>query len=193
MRHALLLALLLTTACVDAPAPWHPEPLHFADAAHPPLRVQAATIRVVEAPRRATANHVEERFPTPPARALRQWASERLAAQPGGHGTLEVSIDDASVIEVPLAKTQGVKGLFTDDQDARYDAKLHVTFRYYSGASALADATGDVEIQLSRSIHERATVVEREQLFDAMTRDLLQRFDQEANTRLHQYFSNWLQ
>lgn len=184
-----LIALALLAACEQAPAGYTPEPIAFMDM---PIRVNVAEIKVVEnyrAPLRTP--NVEQDFPVPPAVAVKQWATQRLQAA-GSTGFLEVSIDDASVKETKLPKTKGVKGLFTDDQDARYDASLKVTFRLYDGVNTMSVASGDVNITRSRTINEKATIDDHLRLFHAMTKEMMATYDQQSEARLHQYFSAYL-
>ncbi len=184
-----LIALTLLAACEQAPAGYKPDPIAFIDM---PIRVNVAQIRVVEnyqAPLRAP--NVEQDFPVPPAVAVKQWAAQRLQAV-GNEGELEVAIDDASVKEVKLPKTKGVKGLFTDDQDARYDASIHVTFRLYDGVNTMSAASGDVLITRSRTINEKATIDDRLRTFHTMTKEMMTTFDQQSESRLRQYFSAYL-
>ena len=94
--------------------------------------------------------------------------------------------------EVPLPKTEGIKGIFTDDQDARYDARMSITMRLYNGENAMSVASADVVVERSRSIHEKATIDERERMFDMMTREMIATFDQQATARLRQYFNKYL-
>ena len=185
------LALLLT-ACQQAPNAYVPEPFAFETNAIAPIRLNVAEIKVVNgytAPLRKP--NVEHEFPVTPATAVRQWVNKRLKAI-GSNNILEITIDNASVKEVPLPKTKGVEGLFTDDQDTRYDAKLVVTMRLYSGTRAMSDASADITITRSRSINEKATVFDRERLYHSMVREMMASFDGEANKQLRQYFSNYL-
>lgn len=185
-----LIALTLLAACQNAPQAYVPEPFDFSQ--KPALRINVAEIRIVEnyqAPLRAP--NVEHTFPVSPASAIRQWVKQRLVAT-GTSGVMEVVIDDASVKEVKLPKTQGIKGLFTDDQEARYDANLRVTLRAFTGERAISDATGDVSVSRSRSINEKATVDERARQFHTITREMMTTYDTQAEARLRQYFSKFL-
>ena len=189
-KFILFCTLTLLAGCEAAPAGYTPQPISFAATA--PMRVDVAEIRVVENYQSSMhAPNVEYEFATPPAAALKQWAKQRLVAA-GPTGVLEVSIDDASVKEVPLPKTEGIKGIFTDDQDARYDARMSITMRLYNGENAMSVASADVVVERSRSIHEKATIDERERMFDMMTREMIATFDQQATARLRQYFNKYL-
>ncbi|MES2984799.1 MAG: hypothetical protein V4735_06410 [Pseudomonadota bacterium] len=185
-----ILALITLAACEQAPGSYQPEPFSFEHAT--PMRVNVAQIKVIEAYKSALRRpNVEQDFPVPPAVAVNKWVAQRLIAS-GSTGVMEITIDDASVKEVPLSKTKGVTGLFTDDQDARYDARIHVTMRVYDGVNAISAASGDIEVTRARSINEKATVDERQRIFHKMTRDMMDSFDQQAQARLRSYFSKFL-
>jgi hypothetical protein len=184
-----LVALILLAACETAPAGYVPDPIAYTT---PPVRLNVAEIKIVEnyrAPLRAP--NVEQDFPVPPAVAVKQWVGSQLEAA-GTTGVLEVAINDASVKEVSLPKTKGLKGLFTDDQDTRYDASLRVTFRLYDGVDAMSAAAGDINITRSHTINEKATIDDRLKMAHGMTKDMMATFNQQANERFHQYFSAYL-
>lgn len=185
------LAALALASCQDAPVTPAPAPISFAGRA--PIRVTVAQVNVLDnynAPMQAP--NVDHQFPTPPDTALKQWAGQRLVAI-GTQGSLEMSIDDASVRETMLPKTKGIKGFFTDDQDARYDAHLHASFRLYDGVNTMAVAQGDVDVTGMRTINEKATLAQREVMFNQLTQDMMSKFDAEAELQLRQHFANYLQ
>ena len=184
-----LVAIALLASCENAPTGYVAEPITYSK---PPIRVNVASITVVEdyqAPIRTP--NVEHEFMLPPAVAVKEWAAERLKAT-GKTGTLEVVISDASVKETKLQKTKGLTGLFTDDQDSRYDASLNVTLRLYDGVNPISVAMGDVIITRMRTINEKATIDDRLRLFHAMTKDMMAAFDAQAEQRLRQYFSAYV-
>lgn len=192
MKRALLCALLLLAGCEDAPHAYTAKPLTFSQ---PPIQLAVREIKVVDAYQSPlTRPHVEQDFPTPLESAVKTWAGQRLRASPSNsdQGVLEITITDASAVAVPLKKTEGIKGVFTDDQDTRYDASLKVTFRLYSGAQAMSDASGDVVVTRSHTINEKATVYDRQQLLDSMAHDMMTTFDAQADARLRQYFSKFI-
>ena len=189
-KYIAITFLALATACQPAPSSFVAEPISYA--ARGPIRLNVAEIRVTQNyPPTMRAPKVEQDFPLPPDTAIKKWVQERLAAS-GQSGMMEVSIDDATVKEVKLPKTPGIEGVFTDDQDARYDAVMHVTFRVYTGTQGISDASGDVIVTRSRSINEKATVDERRKIYHEMTREMMAQFNTQAEARLSQYFSRFM-
>ncbi len=181
-------ATLLLVACQDAPqTPSYP-PLSFTNQA--PYQFNVAQVQVQDS-NAVQPGSVDGNMPITIKQSVQQWATDRLKAV-GGAGMLVVNIDDASVREVKLPKTDGIKGWFTDDQDARYDAVISVTLRLYSASDNTPVATATATVNRSRSIHEKATVDERNQFYYELVRDLMTQFNTEADTRIRQFFPNYL-
>lgn len=184
---ALLAIALLATACNEAPATQTLAPIRFTQ---PPLRVSVAQVRVDDAtPSRANA--VDAQMPTAPATAVQNWVQDRLVAA-GGQGQLVVTIENASVLETRLTKTDGVRGFFTDDQDAKYDANIVAHFRIYNGVSTMAVAEASVNVSRGRSINEKATLAERERFYHQLVSDLMSDFNQQADSRIRQYLGQYV-
>lgn len=189
-RFLTLLSCLFLISCVEAKSNFTPVPLSFT--AKGPINVNVGEVKVITNYKSPFARpNVEHEFPTPPEAAIKQWVKDRVYAV-GTQGVLEVTIDDASVKEVKLPKTKGLKGLVTNDQDARYDATIKVTVRLYDGVNAMSAAQADVIINRSKSITEKATIEDRERLYDGMTRDMMDTFDTQMNQRFKAYFANYL-
>jgi hypothetical protein len=189
-KYFALAMLALLTACEQAPAPQTLPGVNFSGAT--PIRLAVAEIRVIDNYRpKLAAPNVEHQFPLTPAQAIKDWASQRLQAT-GGTGILEITIEDASVVEVPLPVKEGVRGFFSDDQSQRYDLKLRTVMRAYSGERASADAEGDVNIVRSKSINEKATIADREALFNTMVLEAATIHDREAEARLRQFFNRFI-
>ncbi len=190
MKKLMILALALAlAACEDAPSTYHPAPLTFNGG---PMMVNVAKITITDhyqSPMRRP--NVEQEFPVSPDNAVKQWVNSRLKAN-GSSGTLDVEIHEASATEAKLPVTQGVKGLFTDDQDRRYDTKISVTYRLYEDGGNAARATGDVVVTRSKTLNERATMDDRTALYANLTNALMGDFDRESVSRLRQYFGSYL-
>ena len=183
-------AALMLAACEQAPQAVPLAPIDFTQKT--PISLAVSEIRVVENYRAPlTSPNVEHLFPVPPAQAVKTWANQRLRAA-GTSGLLEITLEDASVIEKPLPKTEGMRGFFTDDQSDRYDARMKATIRLYTGERAIANAEGSINLVRARSINEKATVVERERFYNQIVLDMMQQFDAEAETRFRQYFSPYI-
>lgn len=172
-------AVLGLSACQSAPPRPAPRPIDFSNFG--PIRFNAGGVDLVNAHRPGGGTHVEERSAVPPAEAVRRWASERLQAA-GGAGRVRVTIKDASIIEVPLPKTQGVKGYFTNDQAQRYDGRLEVEVAgdmpdYSAGAfRGMTRAT----VTYSTTVPENIALADREATYLDITRRMIE----DLNARL---------
>lgn len=178
---------LLASACQEAPQSDALPGIRFSQ---PPFRVNVAEVRV-ENQTPARPNDISNQMPTAPATAVQQWVQDRIVAQ-GRSGVMVVTINEASVLETKLPKTEGIKGFFTDDQDAKYDGAVVVTFRVYSGASAMADAEASVNVTRGRTLNEKATLADRERFYHDLVNDMMQRFNAEADSRMRQYLMNFI-
>lgn len=186
---SLLAAGLALAACQPTPLPAQEE-ISFKH--YSPIDLDVATVDIVDEYRAPLAKpNVEHLFSTPPAEAIRIWIADRIRPV-GGERRLEVIIRDASVIEVPLPRTEGIKGAFTKDQSERYDAKLEVEMRIYGARSALSEASIHVTATRGRTIAENASVAKREQLFDRITRELMDAMNAEMEKNIFAYFGNYL-
>ncbi len=152
----------------------------------PPIALDVAAIDIVVAYQPSLqAPSVEHEFPVPPASAAERWAADRLRAV-GASGRAVVTIVDASVIEVALKKSSGLKGLFTTDQSERYDATVRLTIEA-ADLNRQLTARAEAEAKRSRSVRESVTLAEREQIWFALTETLMADFDgaMEEQIRVH--------
>lgn len=184
------MALALALAgCQDAPTVASSAAIAFTKQ---PLRINVAQVNVAQTyqPTMA-APFVDHTMPTPPIMAIKQWAGQRFAAA-GAQGNLEITIEDASVKETALPKKDGLTGFFTDDQEARYDAHIKITMRVYDGVNTISVAEAQVEVSRMSTINEKATVAQREAMFNNMLQSMMQQLDLEAEARIRQYFGRFI-
>ncbi len=184
---ALVATVLLATACTEAPASTALAPIRFTQ---PPMKVSVAQVRV-ENLTPALPGAVDAQMPTPPAAAVTQWVNDRLVAA-GSSGYMVVSMQNASMIETKLAKTDGIKGFFTDDQDAKYTGTLVVNFRLFNGISTTPVAEANVNVARGRSINEDATLAQRELFYHQLVSDMMQAFNGEAETQLRRFMGTYM-
>lgn len=158
-----------------------------------PYRINVASIEVIdryEPP--FTSPNVEHHFAEPPARLAQRWANTRLI--PTGQGTERTgrfTIDIASVIDVDLPKEGGLTGLFTKQQDRRYDARLAVsleiiTFGGVSESKITASATA------TQTMPEKASLEDRDAVFLQLSRNLIVSLEQEFDKLMPMYLSAYL-
>lgn len=192
-RRALLLAAVATLALAACETP----PLRpvFADIRFtdkPPLRIDAAAVDV-ERQFRPTLGppNVEHLFPVPPERAMENWARDRL--QPVGTSRrLRVRIVDASVKEVELPRTQGVRGAFTTEQAQRYEAAVEMAVDLM-GERGFPERAVTAKASRSRTVAENITPNQRETVWYELTRELMAALDAELERQIRGNFGFYIQ
>jgi hypothetical protein len=182
-RRSLLLAAAAVTALAACQsAPTRPAPRSIDFSSFGPIVMNAAKIDFVDASRPAGGVvHVEQRASTPPVEAMRRWTAERLQAA-GRAGTVRVTVRDASIIEVPLPTTGGVKGYFTNDQAQRYEGRLEVEIvgeTPMPGGGSFRGSTKAIATHAT-SVPENVTLADREATISEISR----RLAEEINARL---------
>jgi len=170
---AAALAILMLSACSTASPPPAKSTLQFEG---PPIRLDVARIEVVtEYTSPLKPPNVEHMMPVPPAMAAQRWAETRFQAV-GSARVAKLLIQEGSVVEVPLKKSEGVRGFFTTDQEARFDGKLAVTLTILDDR-AFGLGTAAAEATRSRTLAEKATLNDRDKLYYALADDLMRDID----------------
>ena len=155
----------------------------------PPLKLNVAKIEVIvqyQPPLREP--NVEHLFPTPPLKALRRWASDRLRAV-GRSGKARLFITDASAIETSLQKKTGVVATFTKQQSDRYDLTVDAVLEVSDGRRG-----GRVSARVTRfsTLREDITINERDRAWFDMTEALIKDFDAEIEKNIRQVLADWV-
>jgi hypothetical protein len=157
----------------------------------PPYRLDVALVEtqdLYEPPFRAP--NVEHQFREPPARLMARWATQRLVAV-GAQRIARLIITQASVVEVELPTRGGIRGMFTTEQDRRYDAKLSVAIEIRSFGAALEGRT-DASVTVSRTLSEKASLDERDALFEEIDRELVRLIEPELDKGIRTFLAQWL-
>lgn len=198
MRLSILRPTILTLALAGAlaacesppPRPTYPD-IRFTDQA--PIRLAIADVEVRSEFRPSfQPPHVEHLFPVPPARAMENWAHDRLAPA-GGNARARFTIQDASVVEVELKKKEeGITSAFTKEPAQRYDATVQATLQIVD-ERGLPVRTVTVKSSRSQSVLEGITPNEREKTWYDMTKALMADFDQQMSTEISAHFSGYFQ
>jgi hypothetical protein len=137
-----------------------------------------------------TRPNVEHEFPVSPAAVASNWGRDRLRAV-GQTGIARVIVRRASVIEVPLKRSTGVKGAFTRDQSERYDAIIDM-------AVELRDANGDIRVaaestaKRSRSVSENISLNDREKVWFEMTEAMMSDLNTALENQVRIHMKEWI-
>lgn len=182
------LAATVLAAC-QAPPPAPPlAEIGFANL--PPIQLAVGAVEVIDEytpPLRAP--HVEHEMPISPAAAANRWADQRLRAV-GGPGRARVIISDASVVETKLPVESGVRGTFTTNQSARYDAKVHVRVEIRN-ERGFTDAFAEAGAARSRTISETASVYDRDKLFTDLVAGLMSDLNAQLEANIASFLRNY--
>jgi hypothetical protein len=181
----------LLVGCDSAP----PRPtfadIRFTDA--PPIRLAVAGIDVVsEFKSSFQSPHVEHLFPVPPARAMENWAHDRLAAA-ARSARARFVIQDASVVEVELKKKEeGITGALTKEPAQRYDATVQATLSILDDRGTMV-RTVTVKASRSQTVLEGITPNDREKTWYDMIKALMADFDQQMGIEISAHFGGYFQ
>ncbi|WP_049974365.1 hypothetical protein [Azospirillum sp. B4] len=173
---ALVLGLLVVApAGVGVRAAWA-QSGGFGFADETPITLNVAEIEVVNdyvSPMKPP--NIEYQLQLTPAEVVRLWVQDRLKAA-GSSGKARVVIKNASIVEVNLPRTTGVKGWFTTDQSQRYDGRVDVEIQVDMPAKGYAGSTS-VVVTSSQSVSEDVTLNQREKTWSQLVRDMARDMD----------------
>lgn len=193
MRTGLILGGVLTSLVLGSCAKTPPAPRYPAltYGHHGAINLDVASIEFVPlyvAPQ--TQPHVEHLSPASPMAAMQSWTNDRLRAV-GRNGYVRVVVSNASIIETPLQVTEGLRGWFTTEQAARYDAAIEVEIQIRDEGNVQRAFTR-AKAERSRSVPEGASINAREtalfQLVEATTAEI----NTELERSIRQYMQLYL-
>ncbi|MGB8840901.1 MAG: hypothetical protein WCC64_07495 [Aliidongia sp.] len=184
----LCLPLLLgLSTCVEEAPPARFGEIRFTD--EPPIRLDVARVELVSSFQPSfRAPDVEHEFPVPPQRVLEALCRDRFQAVGPASGRIaRFTIEDASVREVALPRTEGIEGAFTVDQTERYDGRVAVRLEildYNGGMLRLATA----EAIHSETVDEDITANERDETWYGISAQLGRALDQKLEQQVDASF-----
>jgi hypothetical protein len=185
MRTLIIGSLALTLAACS-PSVQMPEPLGLAYLEHKPIRLNVARVEVVKKYQSTSKPpHVENEFPVPPIAMIQQWVQDRLLPV-GKSGYAVVTIEDASVVEVPLKGTKGLKGMVTVDQSEQYDARMAVKIEVFD-EQGKSQGFANARAQGSRTVAENVTLGQRRKLWINMMEKIMNNLDSELDQNVRAY------
>lgn len=188
---AFVFPALLVTSCQTPP------PIHkFPELTWAHLKPYIFNLGKVEVVSRFTARlqepHIEHLLPFPLQTAAMNWGRDRIEAAGEAGGTVTFTIEEASVVEVPLRKQkEGVEGYFTNEQSERYNMKLKVKIQVRSGDDL---STGSISAHAVRTktVAEDITLNERERVWFAMTEALMKELNATLETNIPKHLGKFL-
>ncbi len=154
-----------------------------------PLKLNVARIEVVSQYRPPLkAPNVEHLFPTPPLKAMKQWAKDRLRAV-GRSGSAKLIITTASAIETALPVQTGLKATFTKQQTQRYDLTVEARLEV---SSPNGHGTATAHATRFSTVREDASIDAREKIWFDLTEALVHDFDKAMEKNMRQHLRGWL-
>ncbi len=170
------------------PEPAYPE-LSYAHFGAIALDVQRIEVVRAYAPPAKKPN-VEHLFPVSPLAAAERWINDRLRAA-GRTGVARATISRASVVEVPLKRTSGVRGVFTKDQSERYDGQIEITISIL-GADGREKANVSSRAERSRTVAEDASPIDREKVWFEMTEAMMNDLNAALQRQINEHFRAYI-
>lgn len=141
--------------------------------------------------------NVEHLMPMPPERALRTWAQDRLQVTGSGVAaggaplrTVRFVIRDAAVREERLETQEGVRGFLTNEQAWKYTAHIQAEVQVLDDRDVIASAS--TEGYRSKTLGEKASLNEREEMWYDLVGDLMQDFDGAMTQNIRQNLGEFL-
>jgi hypothetical protein len=156
-----------------------------------PLKLDVAEI--VYAPRYQppiAAPNIGHEFPTPPAKAAERWIKDRLVAV-GTVGQAKIIIRQATGTETKLKIKKGLTGAFTTDQAWRYDARIELVIEAVDPNRKIK-AQASTVAQQSRTVPEDASLSEREDVWFALTENVMRTFDTAFEAQIRKDLSKFV-
>ena len=138
----------------------------------------------------ATRPNVEHEFPVSPAASALNWGRDRLRAG-GSSGVARVIVRRASVVEVALQKSTGVKGLFTRDQSERYDAVIDMMVEVRDQAGKVR-VTAESIAKRSESVSENISLSERQKVWFRMTEAMMVDLNTSLENQVRVHMKDWI-
>jgi len=138
----------------------------------------------------ATRPNVEHEFPVSPAASALNWGRDRLRAG-GSSGVARVIVRRASVVEVALQKSTGVKGLFTLDQSERYDAVIDMMVEVRDQVGKVR-VTAESIAKRSESVSENISLSERQKVWFRMTEAMMVDLNASLEKQVRIHMKDWI-
>ena len=186
---AAAVGLAMLTGCETAAPPSGFPQLSYSHL--PPIKLNVARIKIVDAYRSpGVAPNVEHLFPIKPIEAAKLWARERLKPV-GQSGVAQVTIRRASVIEVPLSRSSGMRAMVTTDQAERYDGVIEISIAILDKSGFQLGAVVS-RAQRSKSVPEDISVYGREKVWFNMVEAMMNDVNASLETQIRKHFRNSL-
>ncbi len=154
-----------------------------------PLNVVDLQIVAKSAPPMAPP-HVAHMMPTPPVKALKRWAEDRLVIS-GRRGTARFTILKAEVTETRLAIDKSVTGLFKKQQADRYDGQIEAILEIFDDRGARRGLV-TARATRSRTMGEGITLDQRHREWYAFVEAMMADFNRAMERNISHHLTEFL-
>lgn len=184
----IILSLLLAVsvaACAETPAP-PPPPQQLGQ-----VNFNVSNIRVIDQTyaQPKSAPYITQQFTPTVGQILQQWLTASLNST-GQDGELTVFIRDASLLEMPIAREEGLNNLFYRQQARQYIARVEITLQ----ASSLYNGRAYVSANAVKSVTlpENPTEEEKSYAYRKVLNNVMQEFDRVAHNAIWQHMGAFI-
>jgi hypothetical protein len=186
------LVAVALTAC-SRPVPPTPQFADLRFTNEPMIALDVVKVQVINRFQPSfTRPEVEYEFTIPPQRAIENWVHDRLhATAASGNAQARFTIEDASVKEVELPRTSGLKGAFTTDQAQRYDGHVAVKLEILN-EQGFPERSAVAEASVSRSVPEGVTLNQRDQAWYEISQALSHDIDGALERQIRDSFAPYV-
>ena len=158
----------------------------------PKLNVLVSEIQVVQNTELTFKEaNIEHLFPMPISSAVRRWGNHRLVPEGNSKKVMRVIIEEARATALNLKTNEGLKALFTNEQEVQIDAKLNVKIEIIDETNSV-EAFTRVQVTRSRTIPESSSVEERDKIYSELTMVLMNDFNATQEQKFRRFFSGFM-
>lgn len=189
-RVWIVAAALLLAACSDAPPPTKFPQLTYSHLGAVALDVSKIEIVDRFRPTLRPPN-IEHLMPVAPAKAVQQWARDRLKSTGSSGRRAVFTIDNGAVTATPLKRQSGLRGALTVDQSERYDAVIAVRLEVFE-ANGRRGGVAQASAKRSRSVPENITLDARDKIWFSITETLTNDLNTEMERAIAQFLGAYV-
>ena len=138
----------------------------------------------------ATPPNVEHKFPASLAALAMNWALDRLNTS-GSSKVVRLVVRQASVVEVPLQRSGGLKSIFTRDQSERYDGVIDISVEIRDEVGN-SRATVETIVSRSQTVPENIPLNQREKVWFRMTEAMMSDLNAALEKQIRIHMKEWI-
>lgn len=190
LAPAMLLAALAFQAPAASAAADVVSVIRFSDATT--LSTDATSLSIyVDARPPKEYPHVMYRAPFTFEQAAKAWADSHFSLSGNSVNTLRITLREGDITEKLLPKTGGIKGWFTKDQSAEYEARLAVEVAVIDpNGKVLASADG--KASHTRTVPEGSTEEDKRHVWADMIKTSFDSLDTELQPRIRTAMASYV-